>query len=106
MVGFPPAPQNPGPPTRIKNNLLHECLLPSSLHRVVVTHAANGAGPGSTSVPSRFSIPYFFLPSPDGLIAPQETRVKEDGKAKYEAMTFKEYSERMFLAARGEKGDE
>ncbi|KAI9704582.1 MAG: hypothetical protein M1820_005495 [Bogoriella megaspora] len=79
-------------------------LLPASLHRVVVPDTLKDAFRGSETIPSRFSIPYFFSPRPDEPIAPQETRVKEDGSTKYEPVTPRVFSERAFIAARAEDG--
>jgi isopenicillin N synthase-like dioxygenase len=59
---------------------------PSALHRVVA----------KDSNASRYSIPYFVAPTPDGVIVPQPSRIARDGEKRYEAITFRKFSEQMF----------
>lgn len=59
---------------------------PSALHRVVIK---NPNAP-------RYSIPFFFPPSSKSIIRPQPSLVQKDGEQKFEAITFEEYSRRMF----------
>jgi isopenicillin N synthase-like dioxygenase len=42
---------------------------------------------------ARYSIPYYFLPLPDGAIEPQPSLVASHGKQVYEPVTFNSYSE-------------
>jgi isopenicillin N synthase-like dioxygenase len=64
---------------------------PSALHRVVISGKANGE-----PTPARYSIPYFVVPLPDGVIEPQPSLVTAHGKQVYEPVTFNSYSEQMF----------
>jgi isopenicillin N synthase-like dioxygenase len=60
---------------------------------VVITGKASG---GDT--PERYSIPYFVVPKPDGVIEPQASLVNLHGEKVYERVTFNSYSEQMFQA--------
>ncbi|PQE29143.1 thymine dioxygenase protein [Rutstroemia sp. NJR-2017a BBW] len=64
---------------------------PSALHRVVISGKASGE-----PTPARYSIPYFVVPLPDGVIEPQPSLVTAHGKQVYEPVTFNSYSEQMF----------
>ncbi|KAF2686896.1 putative leucoanthocyanidin dioxygenase [Lentithecium fluviatile CBS 122367] len=59
---------------------------PSTLHRVVASQGTTAA---------RYSIPYFVVPEPDGIVQPQPSRVAIDGKQLYEPVTFGGYSTKM-----------
>ncbi|KUL90404.1 hypothetical protein ZTR_01981 [Talaromyces verruculosus] len=64
---------------------------PSALHRVVIS----GKGTGEET-PARYSIPYFLVPTADGVIEPQPSLVASHGKQVYKPVTFTSYSEEMF----------
>ncbi|KAH8701528.1 putative leucoanthocyanidin dioxygenase [Talaromyces proteolyticus] len=66
---------------------------PSARHRVVISGKAKGE-----ATPARYSIPYFLVPQPDGVIEPQPSLVVAHGKQVYKPVTFNSYSEEMFRA--------
>lgn len=70
-------------------------LYPSARHRVVISGKADGK-----TTPARYSVPYFFVPLPEGIIEPQPSIVAAQGKQIYEPVTFNSYSEQMFQAIR------
>ena len=70
---------------------------PSALHRVVVP-AGDSVDGAASQTPSRYSIPYFVLPSFDAIIAPQASRVAAEGRTLYEPIAFRQYSRQMFDA--------
>ncbi|KAF7865245.1 hypothetical protein EAF04_006222 [Stromatinia cepivora] len=66
-------------------------LYPSALHRVVISGKVSGE-----PTPARYSIPYFVVPLPDGVIEPQVSLVSAHGKQVYEPVMYRSYSEQMF----------
>ncbi|EEA26496.1 hypothetical protein EYB25_003733 [Talaromyces marneffei] len=64
---------------------------PSALHRVVISGKDHGE-----ETPARYSIPYFLVPTLDGIIEPQASLVAAHGKQVYKPVTFTSYSEEMF----------
>lgn len=65
-------------------------LYPSALHRVVIPDKDGGE-----KIPARYSIPYFLVPTADGVIEPQSSLVANHGKQVYKPVTFTSYSEEM-----------
>jgi isopenicillin N synthase-like dioxygenase len=74
-------------------NNIRTGFYPSALHRVVIS----GEGRGEET-PARYSIPYFLVPTADGVIEPQPSLVAAHGKQVYKPVTFTSYSEEMFQA--------
>ena len=75
-------------------------FFPSSLHRVTVPDSFTNRD-GQTTVPSRYSIPFFVNPDAEKVVSPVCSRVGMDGGARYEPITYKEYVEKGLEATRG-----
>ena len=70
---------------------------PSALHRVTLPGGLGLADRKKNStIPARYSIPYFVAPDAEGTVAPSPSLVKVGTKAAYEPITFKDYSDRKF----------
>lgn len=62
------------------------------MHRVSIRRAQNG----KASIPGRLSIPFFTMIDSSEPIYPMPSRVKADGKANFETVSFQDLVTKLF----------
>ena len=64
-------------------------VYPSAFHRVSIPNRDSVAKGGHT--PPRYSIPFFVVPEPDGVIDPLASLIKAQGNRLYKPVTYNTY---------------
>lgn len=67
-------------------------LFPSAMHRVSIRPTHNG----EATIPGRLSIPFFTMIDSSEPINPMPSRVKADGKANFETMSYQDLVARLY----------